>query len=148
MDQPRVRGAYGTTVELTGTADPIVGAPVCKAGQTSAFTCGFVTADNVETQLMTEDGKNRTVRGFSTNACTLSGDSGGPIFTGTLALGITSGSNASSAPDCDTARLGLALDGGTASLGIPINRILADGDAASHGGTGAGLRVRTVTVAH
>jgi hypothetical protein len=142
MDQPRVRGAYGTTVTLTGTADPVVGAPVCKSGQTSAFTCGFVTADDVETQLMTDDGKNRTVRGFSTNTCTLSGDSGGPIITGTLALGITSGSNSSSAPDCDSARLGLALDGGTASLGIPINRIVADASATSAGGLGAGLHLR------
>jgi hypothetical protein len=143
MDQPFVRGANGTTVRVTGTADPVIGAPICKSGQTSAFTCGLVTADQVQTQLMTEDGQNRTVRGFSTSACTLSGDSGGPIITGTLALGITSGSNSSSAPDCQSATLGLVLDGGTASLGIPINRILADASVTSHGGVGAGLRLRT-----
>lgn len=143
MDQPRVRGANGTTLTLTGTADPVIGAPVCKSGQSSAFSCGVVTADRVETQLMTEDGTSKTIRGFATSACTLSGDSGGPIVTGSLALGITSGSNSSSAPDCTQANVGLAFNGGTASLGIPIRQILADANATSGGGVGAGLRVRT-----
>lgn len=144
MDLPRVRGANGTTLTVTGVADPVIGAPICKSGQTSAFTCGLVTADRVETQLNTDDGQVVTVHGFSDNACTLSGDSGGPLITGTLALGITSGSNSSEAPDCNTANLGLAMDGGTASLGIPITRILADANASSGGGLGSGLRVRTL----
>ncbi|RMI28738.1 protease [Nocardia stercoris] len=142
MDRPSVRGANGTTLTLTGTADPVVGAPVCKSGQSSTFTCGFVVADHVETQLFTDSGDSRTIRGFATNACTLSGDSGGPIVTGTLALGITSGSNTAESEDCNAANLDLAAYGGTASLGIPIRRILADVDATSNGGVGAGAQLR------
>ncbi|QIS23254.1 S1 family peptidase [Nocardia terpenica] len=143
MDQPSVRGANGTTVNITGTADPVTGAPVCKSGQSSTFTCGFVVADRVETQLYTTDGQSKTVRGFASSACTLGGDSGGAIVSGTLALGITSGSNAADAPDCGQANIGLAQYGGTASLGIPIRSILADIDANSGGGVGSGITVRT-----
>jgi hypothetical protein len=143
FDQPNVRGANGTTVTVTGTAAPVVGAPVCKSGQSSTFTCGVVVADRVETQLFTEDGTSRVVRGFATTACTLAGDSGGAIVSGTLAMGITSGSNSSSAPSCTQANLTLAQDGGTASLGIPIRDIIADVNATAAGGLGAGLEVRT-----
>ncbi|MFD3509292.1 S1 family peptidase [Nocardia sp. NPDC058666] len=143
MDQPRVRGANGTTVALTGTAEPVTGAPVCKTGQSSTFTCGFVSADHVETQLFTETGVSKTIRGFASTACTLGGDSGGAIISGTLALGITSGSNASGAPNCDEANTQLAPYGGTASLGVPIRPILADIEATSGGGVGSGIMVRT-----
>jgi hypothetical protein len=143
MDQPSVRGANGTTLTITGTADPITGAPLCKSGQSSTFTCGYVVADRVETQLFTDSGESKTIRGFADSACTLGGDSGGAIVSGTLALGITSGSNAADAPDCRQANVDLAQYGGTASLGIPIRLILADIDARSHGGVGAGIAVRS-----
>ncbi|WP_415975818.1 S1 family peptidase [Rhodococcus sp. 077-4] len=123
LDRPTVRGANGSTVAVTGTAAPVIGAPVCKSGQSSSFTCGVVAADRVETQLYMEDGTSRTVRGFASTACTLAGDSGGAIVTGTLALGITSGSNSGGAPDCNEANLALAQYGGTASLGIPIDQV-------------------------
>ncbi|MTE14799.1 S1 family peptidase [Nocardia aurantiaca] len=143
MDQPSVRGANGTTLTITGVADPITGAPVCKSGQSSTFTCGFVVADRVETQLFTAEGQSKTVRGFASSACTLGGDSGGAIVTGTLALGITSGSNAADAPNCNEANTALAQYGGTASLGIPVRAILTDIDANSGGGIGSGIQVRT-----
>ncbi|AYF77587.1 protease [Nocardia yunnanensis] len=143
MDQPSVRGANGTTLTITGVADPITGAPVCKSGQSSTFTCGFVVADRVETQLFTAAGQSKTVRGFASSACTLGGDSGGAIVTGTLALGITSGSNAADAPNCNEANTQLAQYGGTASLGIPVRAILTDIDANSGGGIGSGIQVRT-----
>ncbi|ORI14971.1 protease [Rhodococcus sp. 1163] len=126
LDKPTVRGANGSTVTITGTASPVVGAPVCKSGQSSSFTCGVVAADRVETQLFMEDGTSRTVRGFASTACTLAGDSGGAVVTGTLALGITSGSNSGGAPDCTEANLALAQFGGTASLGIPIDQVAAE----------------------
>ncbi|MFI1915532.1 S1 family peptidase [Nocardia sp. NPDC020380] len=143
MDQPSVRGANGTTLTVTGVADPITGAPICKSGQSSTFTCGFVVADRVETQLYTSEGQSKTVRGFASSACTLGGDSGGAIVSGTLALGITSGSNAADAPNCNEANTALAQYGGTASLGIPIRDILSDIDANSGGGLGSGIQVRT-----
>ncbi|MEU1430605.1 S1 family peptidase [Nocardia sp. NPDC005746] len=143
MDQPSVRGANGTTLTITGVADPITGAPVCKSGQSSTFTCGFVVADRVETQLYTTEGNSKTIRGFASSACTLGGDSGGAIVTGTLALGITSGSNAADAPNCNEANTQLAQYGGTASLGIPLRPILNEIDANSGGGVGSGIQVRT-----
>ncbi|MEV0028763.1 S1 family peptidase [Nocardia sp. NPDC050793] len=143
MDQPSVRGANGTTLSITGTADPITGAPVCKSGQSSTFTCGFVVADRVETQLYTAEGESKTIRGFASSACTLGGDSGGAIVSGTLALGITSGSNAADAPDCNEANVALAPYGGTATLGIPIRAILAEIDESAGGGLGSGIQVRT-----
>ncbi|MEU7766843.1 S1 family peptidase [Nocardia sp. NPDC049190] len=143
MDQPLVRGANGTTLAITGTAEPITGAPICKSGQSSTFTCGFVVADRVETQLFTSEGESKTVRGFASSACTLGGDSGGAIVSGTLALGITSGSNAADAPNCNEANVALAQYGGTATLGIPIRSILSDIDASSGGGVGSGITVRT-----
>lgn len=145
MDQPSVRGSNGTTLTVTGVADPITGAPVCKSGQSSTFTCGFVVADRVETQLYTAEGQSKTVRGFASSACTLGGDSGGAIVTGTLALGITSGSNAADAPNCNEANSALAQYGGTATLGIPIRAILSDIDANSGGGLGSGIQVRSAT---
>ncbi|MFC4374121.1 S1 family peptidase [Nocardia halotolerans] len=147
MDQPRVRGANGTSLPITGTAEPVTGAPVCKTGQSSTFTCGFVSADRVETQLFTAEGISKTIRGFATSACTLGGDSGGAIVSGTLALGITSGSNAAEAPNCTEANTKLAPYGGTATLGIPIRSILADIDATSGGGVGSGIMVRTKSTA-
>ncbi|MEV2225992.1 S1 family peptidase [Nocardia vinacea] len=143
MDQPSVRGSNGTTLTITGTAEPVTGAPICKSGQSSTFTCGFVVADRVETQLYTAEGVSKTVRGFASSACTLGGDSGGAIVSGTLALGITSGSNAADAPDCNEANIALAQYGGTATLGIPIRSILADIDASAGGGVGTGIALRT-----
>ncbi|MGC0365715.1 hypothetical protein ABH922_003699 [Rhodococcus sp. 27YEA15] len=143
LDRPEVRGAQGTTLTVTGTANPVVGAPICKSGQTSSFTCGVVAADRVETQLVMADGDSRTVRGFAGTACTLAGDSGGAIITGTLALGITSGSNSSGAPNCNEANLVLATSGGTSNLGIAVNDIVAAADRASGGGVGSGIRIRT-----
>jgi len=123
LDRPVVRGGNGSTLTVTGTAAPVVGAPVCKSGQSSSFTCGVVIADRIETQLVYPSGYSTTIRGFATSACTLSGDSGGSIVTGTLALGVISGSNSAGAPNCAEANLVLAPNGGTSSLGISIEEI-------------------------
>lgn len=133
LNRPVIRGGNGSTLTVTGTAAPVAGAPVCKSGQSSYFTCGIVAADRIETQLVRADGTSTTIRGFATTACTLSGDSGGAIVTGTLALGVISGSNSSGAPDCVEANLVLAPQGGTSSLGISIQDIEAE----------TGARVRT-----
>ncbi|NLG56740.1 MAG: protease [Rhodococcus sp.] len=135
LDRPVIRGANGKTLTITGTARPVVGAPICKSGQTSSFTCGVVAAEHVESQLYVGGGKSRTISGFAGTACTLAGDSGGAIVTGTLALGITSGSNSSGAPSCLEANFVLAPYGGTAGLGIPLNEIINT--------VGTGIKVRT-----
>ncbi|RVW01305.1 S1 family peptidase [Rhodococcus xishaensis] len=146
LDRPVIRGAGGSTLTVTGTAVPVVGAPICKSGEASGFTCGVVTYDRVEAELMTfDEDETHTVYGFAGSACTLAGDSGGAIVTGTLALGITSGSNSAVAPSCTAANLVLSFDGGTSSLGIPIQSILNAADNSSGGGFGSGLTVRTGT---
>ncbi|NKT04588.1 protease [Rhodococcus hoagii] len=148
LDRPVIRGAGGSALTVTGTAVPVVGAPICKSGQTSSFTCGVVTAERVEALLAVAPNDIRVVRGFSGTACTLGGDSGGAIVTGTLALGITSGSNSTDAPSCGEANIVYAFDGGASNLGIPIQSILDSANATSGGGLGAGLTVRTGTAAH
>ena len=98
---------------------------------------------DVEAHLFSSEGAPTIVHGFASTACTLSGDSGGAIVTGTLALGINSGSNSAAATSCPEANISLAPGGGTASLGIAVRDILADIDAHSGGGLGAGIQVRT-----
>jgi hypothetical protein len=125
LTRPVVRGPGGSPLRITGVAKPVVGAPICKSGQNSSFTCGIVAADRVETQLFLGDGTSRLVTGFAGTACTLAGDSGGAIVTGTLALGITSGSNTSTAPNCGAVNVVLAASGGATNLGVPIASVLA-----------------------
>ncbi|MEU1432446.1 S1 family peptidase, partial [Nocardia sp. NPDC005746] len=64
----------GDPVRITGTAEPVVGAPVCKSGQTSGYTCGVITTADDST--------------FTAKLCSIPGDSGGAMVTGTKALGI------------------------------------------------------------
>jgi streptogrisin B len=69
-------------------ANAYVGEPVKRTGSTTGTHSGTVTALNV-TVRYTGGG---TVRGMiQTNVCAESGDSGGPLYDGTKALGITSG---------------------------------------------------------
>ncbi|MCL2533040.1 MAG: S1 family peptidase [Nocardiaceae bacterium] len=141
LGRPEVRGAIGT-LAITGTAVPVAGAPVCKSGQTSGYTCGTVTYADYTTDLLGDGGESWPVHGFTDNACTLAGDSGGAIITGTRALGITSGSNVADAVDCAHAA---AVEGGPMSFGIPVRAILAHVNGAScSAGPGIGLR----TVSH
>lgn len=84
------------TTKITGTVDAVVGAPVCKSGRTTGWSCGEVTGigefpvgghDNA-----TDPKDVRGVKGFEStlevNAD--SGDSGGPTISGANAMGITS----------------------------------------------------------
>ncbi len=131
LGQPTVRGENGSTLTITGTAVPVAGAPVCKSGQTSGYTCGTIDFADYSTLLGGDDGESWNVRGFSTTACTLGGDSGGAIVTGTLALGITSGSSVAQYRDCATATAE-NLEG-VMSLGIPIQAVLARVNQSSNG---------------
>ncbi|BCN80534.1 S1 family peptidase [Prescottella equi] len=131
LGQPTVRGENGSTLTITGTAVPVAGAPVCKSGQTSGYTCGTIDFADNSTLLGGDDGESWNVRGFSTTACTLGGDSGGAIVTGTLALGITSGSSVAQYRDCATATA--ENPEGVMSLGIPIQAVLARVNQSSNG---------------
>ena len=125
----RVPGA--APLAITGTADPVVGAPVCKSGLTTGFTCGVVKTVNQDVEV----GSRVIQGGFSTSICALQGDSGGTIVTGTSALGISSASNVGQYPLCQIADVVTFVLGESPELfATPINTILADNP---------GLQIRT-----
>lgn len=117
----RVPGAG--PLHVTGTVDPIVGAPVCKSGSRTGFSCGTIlsTGQNVAMGEAVMD------RSFSTSICALRGDSGGPIVSGTLAVGISSASNVGDQPSCEIATVFSMLQGQRPELfATPINDVLAE----------------------
>ncbi|PPJ32617.1 protease [Nocardia nova] len=125
----RVPGA--APIAITGVADPVVGAPVCKSGSRTGFSCGVVNAVDQTVQV----GDRDLTQAFSANICALPGDSGGPIVTGTMALGISSASSVADYPICDIPNLIGALTGDAPQLfAQPVNQVLSDNP---------GLRVRT-----
>jgi len=77
----------GKGVLITGAADPAVGQRVFRSGSTSGLRDGQVTGLNA-----TVNYPEGTVTGLiETNVCAEPGDSGGPLFSEGIALGITSG---------------------------------------------------------
>ncbi|MGW1288908.1 S1 family peptidase, partial [Streptomyces sp. NPDC002586] len=98
----------GNGVRITGTADAAVGQRVFRSGSTSGLHDGTVTALNA-----TVNYPEGTVTGLiQTNVCAEPGDSGGPLFSDGVALGVTSGGNG----DCTA--------GGTTFF-QPVTRALA-----------------------
>ncbi len=73
--------------EITTAANSFVGQAVCKSGRTTGRTCGTVIEKGY-----TAAYPQGTVSGLDrTTVCVQPGDSGGPLYAGTTALGITSG---------------------------------------------------------
>lgn len=76
-------------VGITAAADAVVGQEVFRSGSTTGVRSGRVTALNA-----TVNYREGTVTGLiETTVCAEPGDSGGPLFAGGLALGVTSGGN-------------------------------------------------------
>ncbi|WP_037676594.1 S1 family peptidase [Streptomyces griseus] len=74
-------------IRITGAADPAVGQRVFRSGSTSGLRDGQVTGLNA-----TVNYPEGTVSGLiETNVCAEPGDSGGPLFSEGIALGVTSG---------------------------------------------------------
>lgn len=79
----------GKGVRITGVGEPAVGQRVFRSGSTSGLRDGQVTA--LEATVNYPEG---TVTGLiETDVCAEPGDSGGPMFSEGLALGVTSGGN-------------------------------------------------------
>jgi streptogrisin D len=79
----------GTYMPMYYTAYSYPGLYVCKSGSTTGVTCGTVLNTNVTVNY----GNGQVVYGLDeVNVCVEPGDSGGSLFTGNTALGITSGS--------------------------------------------------------
>ncbi|GAB4589692.1 S1 family peptidase [Nocardia sp. IFM 10818] len=126
-----VRVPNAAPIAVTGVAIPVVGAPVCKSGSRTGFSCGVVNAIDQTVQV----GDRLLTQSFSANICALPGDSGGPIVTGTLALGISSASSVADYPICEIPNLIGLLTGNTPQLfAQPVSVVLSDNP---------GLRVRT-----
>lgn len=118
-------------ISVTGVAVPVVGAPVCKSGARTGFSCGVVNAVDQTVQV----GDRLLTQSFSANICALPGDSGGPLVTGTLALGISSASSVADYPICEIPNLIGLITGNTPQLfAQPVSTVLSDNP---------GLRVRT-----
>ncbi|MBP2050082.1 hypothetical protein J2Z21_003018 [Streptomyces griseochromogenes] len=84
----------GKGVRITGVADAKVGQRVFRSGSTSGLHDGQVTGLNA-----TVNYPEGTVTGLiQTNVCAEPGDSGGPLFSDGIALGVTSGGSG----DCTT----------------------------------------------
>ncbi|MFF7969983.1 alpha-lytic protease prodomain-containing protein [Streptomyces sp. NPDC007905] len=84
----------GKGVRITGATDPTVGQRVFRSGSTSGLHDGQVTGLNA-----TVNYPEGTVTGLvETNVCAEPGDSGGPLFSEGVALGVTSGGSG----DCTT----------------------------------------------
>ena len=77
----------GGSQTITGSASAYVGEYVRRSGSTTGLRGGYVRGLNA-----TVNYPEGTVSGLiRTNVCAEGGDSGGPLFDGTRALGLTSG---------------------------------------------------------
>ncbi|AXQ57958.1 MULTISPECIES: S1 family peptidase [Streptomyces] len=82
--------ASGTvgSVDITRAANPTVGQSVTRRGSTTGIRSGTVTGLNATVNY----GSGQVVYGMiQTNVCAEPGDSGGPLYSGSTALGLTSG---------------------------------------------------------
>ncbi|MFL6164248.1 MAG: S1 family peptidase [Jatrophihabitantaceae bacterium] len=78
---------YGGSQDITSSANAFVGESVKRSGSTTHVHSGTVQQLNA-----TVNYAEGTVTGLiKTNVCAEGGDSGGPLFNGTIALGLTSG---------------------------------------------------------
>ncbi|MBM7171290.1 S1 family peptidase [Streptomyces sp. G44] len=74
--------------DITSAADPTVGQNVTRRGSTTGTHSGRVTALN---QTVNYGGGDVVYGMIKTTVCAEPGDSGGPLYAGTTALGLTSG---------------------------------------------------------
>ncbi|MET0304876.1 MAG: RICIN domain-containing protein [Solirubrobacterales bacterium] len=74
------------SVPITGEGVSFKGQFVCHSGSQSGTSCGFVTAVGVTGNV----GGGQSILGLTEfgKTCSISGDSGGPVFTGNTALGL------------------------------------------------------------
>ncbi|HEY0448843.1 S1 family peptidase [Actinophytocola sp.] len=88
LPQPDNVNLYnGGYQDITGAADPYQGLSVCKSGSTTGLTCGTVTATGLTICYAQGCVSNMA----QSDAYVQPGDSGGSWFSGSTAVGITSG---------------------------------------------------------
>lgn len=77
----------GTPPTVTGFAPAVVGAPLCKSGSTTGWTCGTVEDTDYP---ITVQGAPGTINSVIASTCSDHGDSGGAAVSGTTAVGLVS----------------------------------------------------------
>lgn len=82
----------GQTTRVTGSSKAPVGSTICKAGNTTGWTCGSITQYNLTVNYGGAGGTITRTSGLArSTVCTEGGDSGGAYISGTVAQGMTSG---------------------------------------------------------
>lgn len=82
----------GQTTRVTGSSKAPVGSTICKAGNTTGWTCGTITQYNLTVNYGGSGGSVTQTSGLArSTVCTEGGDSGGAYISGTTAQGMTSG---------------------------------------------------------
>ncbi|MFH0518360.1 S1 family peptidase [Streptomyces sp. M41] len=120
----------GKGVRITGVADPAVGQRVFRSGSTSGLRDGEVTALNA-----TVNYPEGTVTGLiETNVCAEPGDSGGPMFSEGIALGVTSGGSG----DCNAGGTTFFQPVTKALAALDMKLIVAAQNGAGQQGVGPG----------
>jgi hypothetical protein len=82
----------GSTVTVTGASAAPVGTAICKAGNTTGWTCGEIEAYGLTVNYGDPFGGSTPTSGLArATVCTEGGDSGGAYISGSTAQGMTSG---------------------------------------------------------
>ncbi|MEV6285165.1 S1 family peptidase [Kribbella sp. NPDC051770] len=82
----------GQTTRVTGSSKAPVGSTICKAGNTTGWTCGTIQQYNLTVNYGGAGGSVTRTSGLArSTVCTEGGDSGGAYISGTVAQGMTSG---------------------------------------------------------
>lgn len=87
----------GGTIPVRGMTNATPGAPICKSGRTTGWTCGTVYEVNYEVGVEKPDKSVVSVNSVITSMCMWHGDSGGAAMIGNYAVGINSAGSWSSA---------------------------------------------------
>ncbi|MBF4572658.1 cell wall-binding repeat-containing protein [Herbiconiux sp. VKM Ac-1786] len=75
----------GEGVTVRDYTRAVVNQSICKSGRKTGWTCGTVSAVDVESTIGSTE-----VNAFLSNVCALSGDSGGAVVSGSYAVGVIS----------------------------------------------------------
>lgn len=82
----------GATVTITGASSAPIGTAICKAGNTTGWTCGEIEAYGLTVNYGDGFGGVTPTSGLArASVCTEGGDSGGAYISGSTAQGMTSG---------------------------------------------------------
>jgi hypothetical protein len=132
-----VRTENGERLAITGTGEATVGQQVSRGGSTSGLRSGTVTA--VDATVNYPEG---TVTGLiQTSVCAEPGDSGGPLFAKSTALGVTSGGNG----DCVKGGITFFQPVDTALTALGVHLVVAASHASGRAATASPAASATAT---